>query len=113
MLRLAARAPLMHHELVCDPTRHVGVVLYGSGTLLIARLPRCTPKKLRQRILPCRCSRLRFARCKLLVALREKLNQTVHAALLDLVAELLPIGLDEPNAENVQVIQTPPLRRLV
>jgi hypothetical protein len=49
-------------------------------------------------------SHLLFSRSKLLVALSEKLDQTVHAAFLDLVAELLPICLDQPDAEHVQVI---------
>src|SRR5258706_8435583 len=47
---------------------------------------------------------LLFARSKLLVALSEKLDQTVHAALLDLVAELLPICLNQPDAQHVYVI---------
>jgi hypothetical protein len=47
---------------------------------------------------------LLIARSKLLVALSEKLDQSVHAALLDLVAELLPVCLDQPDAEHVQVI---------
>ena len=44
------------------------------------------------------------ARSKLLVPLSEKLDQTIHATLPDLVGELLPIGLNQPNTEHVQVI---------
>lgn len=46
----------------------------------------------------------RFACSELLVPLSEKLDQTIHAALPDLVGELLPIGLNQPDAEHVQVI---------
>jgi hypothetical protein len=56
---------------------------------------------------------LLIAPSKLLVALSEKLNQSAHAALLDLVAELLPVCLDQPDAEHVQVIYAPALRRAI
>ena len=51
-----------------------------------------------------------IARRKLLVAVGEKLDQPVDAALLDLVAELRTVGLDQPRAEHVHVIDAPTLR---
>jgi hypothetical protein len=49
-------------------------------------------------------SRLLLSRRKLLVALSEELDQSFHASLLDLLIELLPVCLDQPGAEHVQVI---------
>lgn len=51
-----------------------------------------------------RGSRLLLSRRKLLVALSEELDQSFHASLLDLLIELLPVCLDQPGAEHVQVI---------
>src|SRR5579864_4930801 len=56
---------------------------------------------------------LLLARSKLLVALSKKLDQGVYAVLLNLVVELLPIRLNQPRAEHVQVIHAPALRRFV
>src|SRR3954470_3471417 len=89
------------------------------------RLPRCVANPPRARLSRSRGSMSRrfqngwrpksalrsrlLARGELLVTLREELDQSVHALLLDLLVELLLIGLDQPCAEHVDVIHTPAL----
>ena len=76
-----------------------------SLTRLKARRPRARRDLHRES-----ATRSLIARRKLLVAVGEKLDQPVDAALLDLVAELRTVGLDQPRAEHVHVIDAPTLR---
>ncbi|CAM2160730.1 hypothetical protein PT2222_80314 [Paraburkholderia tropica] len=54
-----------------------------------------------------------LARLQFLIARAEELDQPVHAALLDLLVELRAIGLDQPRAQHIQIVEPPALRRLV
>ena len=71
------------------------VAFGGVFTFWMNRGARCASRPIRD-LLP--------ARSELLVALSKKLDQPVHTALVDLIAELLPICLDEPDAKYAQVI---------